>query len=76
MTLRRFQGPSQDGQVEYRAELELADVPGIGLRKEWITIHTTASTPPPSLQQEAELEVLIRARDALDAQIAAIQQSP
>ena len=76
MNLRRFQGPSQDGKMEFRAELELADVPGIGLRKEWITIHTTASTPLPSLQQEAELEVLVRARDALGEQIAAIQLSP
>jgi hypothetical protein len=76
MTLKQDQGLSHDDQMEFRAELELADVPGIGLRKQWIIIHTTASTPLPHPQQEAELEVLTRARDALDRQIAAIQQSP
>jgi hypothetical protein len=67
---------SHDDKMEHRAELELADVPGIGLRKDWITIHLTAAIPLPDHQQEAELEVLIRARDALDKQIAAIRQSP
>jgi hypothetical protein len=76
MVLRRSEGLSYDDRQEYRLDLELADVVGIGLRKDWITIHMTTDEPLPIDQREAELEVLIRARDALETQIAAIQQSP
>lgn len=33
MNLVRSEGPSLDGQLEYRAEMELADELGRGLRK-------------------------------------------
>jgi hypothetical protein len=74
MNLRRVQQASrEDGTPEHVAELELADVAGIGLRKDEITIHLTLAAPLPPDQREAELEVLKRVRDALDKQIATIQ---
>ncbi len=75
MNFRSSQGVSQDDRSEYVIDLELADVGGIGLRKEWISIHQTLAAHPPADQKEAELEALVRTRDALDKQIAAIQQS-
>jgi hypothetical protein len=76
MNLHLSDGLSHDDEKEYRAGMELADVPGIGLRRDWITIHLTTAEPLPHDQREAELEVLARARDMLDRQIVAIQQSP
>ncbi len=69
MALRQTEGVSHDDKKEYQALLELADVGGIGLRKDEITIRLTTAQPLPDDRRAAELEVLVRARDA------AIQQS-
>jgi hypothetical protein len=75
MNFRQSEGPSPDGPIQHEARLELADVSGIGLRKFEIAIRLITSVRLPTGQQEAELEVLTRARDALERQIAAIRQS-
>ncbi len=75
VNLRQSPGISQDDRPECVIELELADVAGIGLRKEWISIRQTLAAPLSLDQQQAVIEVLKRARSALDKQIKAIQRS-
>jgi hypothetical protein len=73
MRLAKLQ--SIDGQQTLLVELELANAPSIS-PQERISIHTLLPTPLPNPQHGLELAVLRRARDALDAQIAAVLQSP
>jgi hypothetical protein len=76
MILRQLQQPSrEDGTPEHVAELELADVGGIGLRRVEIKARLQIDPPLPVEQKAAELEVLKRVRDALDKQIATIEKA-
>jgi hypothetical protein len=64
------------GQISLDVELELANTFNVSAQSERISIRTLISLPLPNHPQAIELAALRHARDALDAQIAAIQQPP
>lgn len=59
--------------LEWRYEAELSDTPNVSAQRERLTILTHVPAPLPADAPELPLAALLRVRDLLDQQIAAMR---